>query len=180
MYKGMMETIEIGKCLSELPAGNAGKIVGLNGNNCVLTTSNKIVDEGGCGLLNIGTLSTGKWYRIAIGAFCNYESTMLINIGKRYNTNPSSSQLFYVFADGYSGNQFITCLAGSSKSITKARILYKSSVSEKVILDMYISSPGNNDYHVAYSNNLGFVFSQKVVEAPNEPDAGYSVKEFTF
>lgn len=175
-----MEKIEIGKCLSELPNGDAGKIVGLSGVNGVLTTPGKITEAGGCGTFLLGSLNSEKWFRIAIGGFGSAISTALINIGKNYNNSAPTSQLLYVSADGYSGNQIATILANSGISIKKMRILYKGVTSERVILDMYISpSNGLNNFHLSYSNNIGFTF-QKAVEVPDAPDAGYLVREFTF
>lgn len=175
----MMEKIGIGKCLSELPEGYADKIVGTSGASGVLATSDSIVNAGGCGKLALGSLSVGKWYRIASSNTGNSISTAQINIGKQYNTSVPSSQLFYVSACGYSTDQIVACLANSGKSIGKARILYKNSITEGVFLDIYISTPGNNNFTIAYSGNIGFIF-QIAVEISETPDAGYSVKEFTF
>ena len=175
----MIEKIDIGKCLSELPDGNAGKIVGTSGTNGVLTTPAKVTDAGGCGVIELGRLSNKKWYRIAIGTYSHRPSSALFNIGKNYATNIPTSQLFYAAAFGYNTTHVVSCLANAGKGVGKARILYQNSTTEKVILDIYISSLGENAFTLSYSNNIGFVF-QSAVEVPEATDAGYLVKEFTF
>lgn len=176
----MMEKIDIKDCLSALPNGASSKIVGVSsGNKSVLSLPNEITDAAGCGYLDMGNMQTEKWYRIAFGKPGSFASSTLLNICRRYNSSQPSSQLFYVYADGYTGNQKITMLSNAGKSVLKARILYKASTTEKTILDIYISSNGVDGHMLAHSCNFGFVF-QAPVEVSDTPDNGYSVKEFTF
>ena len=106
-------------------------------------------------------------------------SSVLLNVGSRYTNNAPCSQLFYIALDGYSKLQNVVQLGAAGKCISKVRLLYKGSTTENGMIDIYISANGRNDIDFAYSNNIGFTF-QKPIEVPEEPDAGYNVKEFTF
>lgn len=175
----MIEKIEIGTCLSELPNGSTDKIVGTSGKNAVNTTPAKIIETGGCGVLNLGNLTGGKWYRIAVGDYGNRPSSALLNIGKAYSVSIPTHQLLYVSADAYNTGAVATNIANIRKGIGQLRVLYKNSSAVKVLLDIYISESGSNIFFLAYSNNLGFVFQQPV-EVSGTPDVDYLVKEFSF
>lgn len=178
----MMETIEIGKCLSEFPDGDAGKIVGLSGANGVLTTGSKVVEAGGCATIT-ANMSGSKWYRIAIGAIGNMPSSGLFNIAHVYGTAASRGILFYTFATGYGDEQAVSKIAGSAISpISKIRLLVKAydKKGSESILDILPAIANENTYRFAVSCLFGFAL-QKPTEVTNaDIPAGYSVKEFVF
>ncbi len=132
----------------------------------------------GCGII-ISNLENGKWYRIAIGSWGSDSSSVIINTCKMYGSGAPSSRLFYVSADGYSGNQSISILGkgGTALNISKARIVYQASSAIKVMLDIYVSSSNINLYKISYSNNVNFVFQEPEEVSESIPE-GYSVREF--
>ena len=154
------------------------KAVDVAGND-ILVSPGIIVQSGGCGTFHLINAIKGKWYRVALSRTCNTISSVLLNIGSVYKNNPPCSQLFYIASDGYSGAQNVVQLGAANKCINKVRLLFIGSTTQGGMLDIYISSNGSNDIDFAYSNNIGFTF-QTPVEVPEEPDAGYKVKEFTF
>lgn len=87
-----MEKIEIGKCLSEFPDGDAGKIIGTSGANGVLTTPIGIAETGQCLVrkrLYFASGDTGYYSKIASiypisqeGVLNNF--SLLINGGNNY------------------------------------------------------------------------------------------------
>jgi hypothetical protein len=159
---------------------NRVKAVDAAGND-ILVSPDVVANSGGCGVFKSGnSLGEDKWYRIAIGETGSRISTAIINIGKIYNSNVPTSQLFYVSADGYSDGQTVVMLASNKyKSIGKARIIYKGSQQDRVMLDIYVISKGNNNFYLSYCSNIGFVF-QAYEEVSADIPEGYSVKEFTF
>jgi len=165
---------------TELNNGIAAKVRGIDANgNSIVTTPKEIAKSGGCGTFSMMEAFNGKWYRIAISRRCYMASSVLLNVGSRYTNNAPCSQLFYIALDGYSKLQNVVQLGTAGKCISKVRLLYKGSTTENGMIDIYISANGRNDIDFAYSNNIGFTF-QKPIEVPEEPDAGYNVKEFTF
>jgi len=165
---------------TELNNGTVSKVRGIDANgNSVVTTPKEIAKSGGCGISAIAIAGFGKWYRIATSRICNKASSVLLNTGSYYNNAAPCSQLFYIASDGYSGNQTVIQLGFSKKCISKIRLLYVNSTEKGGMLDVYICANGMNHIDFAYSNNIGFTF-QTPVEVPEEPDAGYKVKEFTF
>ena len=165
---------------TELNNGTAVKVRGIDANgNSIVTTPKEIAKSGGCGTLFLAEAFNGKWYRIAISRRCYMASSVLLNVSSRYTNNAPCSQLFYISLDGYSKLQNAVQLGASGKCISKVRLLYKGSTTEIGMLDIYICTNGKNDIDFSYSNNIGFTF-QAPAEVPEEPDAGYNVKEFTF
>ena len=165
---------------TELDNSTAVKVRGIDANgNSIVTTPKEIAKSGGCGTLFLPEAFNGKWYRIAISRKCYMTSSVLLNAGSRYTNNAPCSQLFYIALDGYSKLQNAVQLGASGKCISKVRLLYIGSTTATGMLDIYISANGKNDIDFAYSNNIGFTF-QTPIEVPEEPDAGYTVKEFTF
>ena len=165
---------------TELNNGTAVKVRGIDANgNSIVTIPKEIAKSGGCSVSQIGDTLNGKWYRIATSRQCNYASTVLLSVVSRYNNTRPCSQLFYIASDGYSNLQNVIQLGAAGKCIGKIRLLYKGSTTEGGMFDVYITSGGKNYIDIAYSNNIGFAF-QTPVEAPEEPDNGYTVKEFTF
>ena len=100
-------------------------------------------------------------------------------VGNYYNNEAPNSQLLYIHADGYSDRQSIVQLANSGRVISKARILYKATTTDGPIVDVFIRTEKTNQLMLSYSCNINFTF-QSPIEVSEEPDAGYSVKEFSF
>ena len=172
----MMEKIKE----NELNNGTATKVRGIDSNgNSIVTTPKEIAKSGGCGTSSINIAGFGKWYRIATSRICNKTSSVLLNVGSYYNNAVPCAQLFYIASDGYSDSQTVIQLGFSKKCISKIRLLYVNSTEKGGMLDVYICANGMNHIDLAYSNNIGFTF-QTAIEVPEEPDAGYSVKEFSF
>ena len=147
--------------------------------NDILVSPDIVANSGGCGILK-GILEQNKWYRIAIGAFGSRISTAIINISKYYSNSIPGSQVFYVSADGYSNNPTVIQIArGGALIIGKARILYKESTTERIMLDVYVVSNSENLFFISYSNNINFSFQTHEEVSADIPE-GYSVKEFTF
>ena len=149
--------------------------------NDILVSPGIVANSGGCGVFaSESRLEQDKWYRIAIGAFGSRISTAIINISKYYSNSIPGSQLFYVSADGYSNNPTVIQIArGGALIIGKARILYKESTTERIMLDVYVVSNSENLFFISYSNNINFSFQTHEEVSADIPE-GYSVKEFTF
>ena len=174
-----METIQIGQCLSELPDGNASKIVGSNGVNGVLTTPAAISKSGGCEVLR-ANMEGGNWYRIAIGDKGSVTSSGVFSIGNQFNNDTSSSILFHAFATGYGGFSSITKIVPPTKSpITKARVLFKGSTTDVSYLEVFISLTGINNVYISASCLIGFELSFPTKVSADIPE-GYSAKEVSF
>lgn len=158
-------------------ASSVDYLRGLKGKDSVLINPRDLPYPNTGGGYMASSLSNGKWYRIATGGVGSEISSAIINIGNRYNHSTPGSKLIYVCADGYSDNQIVSLLAsgGNVNNISKARILYKSSIQEVVMLDIYCSY--TNDYHICYSNNIRFTFRSPEEVGESVPE-GYSVKEF--
>ncbi|UBD69067.1 hypothetical protein NXV86_23180 [Bacteroides sp. BFG-257] len=155
------------------------KAVDASGND-ILVNSKVVAQAGGCGSIAPSErLSQGKWYRIALGRYGNVPYAVLLIIGNYYNNEAPNSQLLYIHADGYSDRQSVVQLANSGRVISKARILYKASPTNGSMLDIFVRTTNSNQLMFSYSCNINFIF-QSPVEVPEEPDAGYLVKEFTF
>ena len=148
--------------------------------NDILVNPGIIAQAGGCGRNAPNERVTqNKWYRIAFGRYGNIPHAVLLMIGNYYNSEVPSSQLLYIHADGYSDRQSIVQLANSGRVISKARILYQASTANGPMLDIFIRTAKTNQIMFSYSCNINFTF-QSPIEVPEEPDAGYSVKEFSF
>lgn len=148
--------------------------------NDILVNPGIIAQAGGCGRNAPNERVTqNKWYRIAFGRYGNIPHAVLLMIGNYYNSEVPSSQLLYIHADGYSDRQSIVPLANSGRVISKARILYKASTDNGPIIDIFVRTAKTNQIMFSHSCNINFTF-QSPVEVPEEPDAGYLVKEFTF
>ncbi len=150
--------------------------------NDILVSPNIVAAKGGCGLfLSDVSLAYGKWYRIAIGDIANSPMAALLMVGNKYYNESSKSQLFYIFANGYSSMQSVVQLANVGKPIDKARILHKleSEGGGKPILEIHVNTLHTNQFVFSYSCNMYFTFL-KPVEVSETPESGYSVKEFTF
>lgn len=161
---------------------NLHKVKGVDtAGNDILVPTGVIAASGGCGSFRSnGYLAQGKWYRLAVGGMSSSPNSVVINIAKSYNSVHPGSQLLYVYIDGYSEGSIVTQLArGGLLSISKARVLFQKSTTIPVMFDIYISSWGTNNFVFSYSNNINFTF-QTPVEVLEQPDAGYSVKEFAF
>ena len=148
--------------------------------NDILVNRPIVVQSGGCGRYTPDErVSQSKWYRIALGRYGNVPHAVLLMVGNYYNSEVPSSQLLYIHADGYSDRQSIVQLANSGRVISKARILYQASTANGPMLDIFIRTAKTNQLTLSYSCNMNFTF-QSPIEVPEEPDAGYSVKEFSF
>ena len=179
-YKGMMEKIRLSEAMGNLPIlEQSDYVYSEKGNNIgKLPPSNLPYPNTGSGIVK-GKMTENKWYRIAIGATGNDISSTIVNIGKMYNRGSAGSKLLYVSAEGYSYVQKIVLLdQGGGLNISKARILYKGTTTDRVMLDVYVVSTGTNDYRIAYSNNINFSFQVPEEVSETTPE-GYSVKEFT-
>ena len=156
------------------------KAVDVSGNDILVSSSIVTNSGGGCRkYLSNNRLGYNKWHRIAFASNGVNPNSVLLNIGNQYVNKAASSQLFYIFADGYSNNQCITQLANAGKCISKIRILYKASTTEGPIIEVLTCADGNNSYFFACSCSIGFNF-QDPMEVNDIPEAGYSVKEFIF
>ena len=148
--------------------------------NDILVNPGIVVQSGGCGRnAPDDRVSQNKWYRIALGRYGNVPHAVLLMIGNYYNSETPNSQLLYIHADGYSDRQSIVQLANSGRVISKARILYKATTTDGPIVDIFIRTAKTNQLMLSYSCNINFTF-QSPVEVSEEPDTGYSVKEFAF
>ena len=155
------------------------KAVDVAGND-ILVNPGIVAQSGGCGRYTPDErVSQDKWYRIALGRYGNTPHAALLMVGNYYNNEVPSSQLLYIHADGYSDRQSIVHLANSGRVISKARILYQASTANGPMLDIFIRTAKTNQLTLSYSCNMNLTF-QSPVEVPEEPDEGYSVKEFTF
>ena len=150
--------------------------------NDILVSPDIVANSGGCGAFTSeNRLEQGKWYRMAIGNVGSANSSVLINISKLYINGHPGSHLFYVSADGYSNNPTVIQIAqGGIKYIGKARIIYKSTSTDNVMLDFYAIAYGGSSFNLAYSNNIDFTFFKAPEEVSTDIPKGYSVKEFTF
>lgn len=127
-----------------------------------------------------------KWYRIGIGTDSgNPTTSCLLNIGSQYNTEPPRSQLFYIAFSGYSANPVVQQLAKMGKTVvSKVRLLYKASneYTDHPLIDILITDTGGtnrNRIMLSYSCATCLTFQQPE-EVSDTPDAGYTVKEFSF
>ena len=155
------------------------KAVDSSGND-ILVNPKIIAQSGGCrSYLSNNRLRYNKWYRIASAPNGVNPNSVLLNVGNQYVNKVASAQLFYIFADGYSGNQCVIQLANGGKCISKMRILYKKSTTEGPIIEVLTWADGDNSYFFAYSCNVGFKF-QDPMEVNDTPETGYLVKEFAF
>lgn len=155
------------------------KAVDVAGND-ILVNPGIVAQSGGCGRYTPDDrVSQNKWYRIALGRYGNVPHAVLLMVGNYYNNEAPNSQLLYIHADGYSDRQSIVQLANSGKVISKARILYKATTTDGPIVDVFIRTEKTNQLMLSYSCNINFTF-QSPIEVSEEPDAGYSVKEFSF
>lgn len=160
-------------------ASSVDYVRGLKGKDSVLIAPSDLpCPNTGSGIV-IGDMHNGKWYRIAIGGIGSAPSSAIINVANYYSNTAPGSKLFYVSADGYSDLQSVVLLSeGGKKNISKARILYKKSTTVRVMLDVYVYSDANNEYYIAYSNNINFTFQTPEEVSETIPDS-YLVKEFS-
>lgn len=152
---------------------------GLKGKDSVLIRPDDLPHPNtGSGIV-IGDMDNGKWYRIAIGGIGSAPSSAIINVANYYSNTAPGSKLLYVSADGYSNLQSVVLLSeGGKKNISKARILYNKNTTSRVMLDVYVYSAANNEYYIAYSNNINFTFQTPEEVSETIPD-NYLVKEFS-
>lgn len=154
------------------------KAIDASGND-ILVSAKTVASSGGCGAFWTDIFKENKWYRIAISRPGASMSTVLLNVGSRYYNQAPCSQLFYIASAAYSAQNNVIELGAADQCIGKIRLLYRSSEVNTGMLDVYVKARLLNAIDFAYSCNIGFTF-QTPVEVPEEPDAGYSVKEFTF
>lgn len=89
---------------------------GMKGKNSVLIRPGDLPHPNtGSGIVT-GSLSNGKWYRIAIGVVDAKPSSGIFNVVNNYNNTPSKSILFYAFAEGYDNGAYIVELGSSPKN----------------------------------------------------------------
>lgn len=176
----MIEKVKLSEAMNGLPTiEDSDYVLSEKGNNVgKLLSSNLPHPNTGSGIV-IGDMYNGKWYRIAIGGIGSAPSSAIINVANYYSNTAPGSKLFYVSADGYSNLQSVVLLSeGGKKNISKARILYNKSTTARVMLDVYVYSDANNEYYIAYSNNINFTFQTPEEVSETIPDS-YLVKEFS-
>ena len=153
---------------------------GLKGKDSVLIAPENLPHPNTGGGVVSANLYNGKWYRIAIGAPGNFASSGLFNIGNVFVNEASRSIFFYAFAEGYDNGAFVTKVAASSKlPISKARVLYAKSTTERSFLDIYVTLYNLNEFTISAAALINFKLQtpEEVSEAIPE---GYSVKEVSF
>ena len=160
--------------------GSVDYVRGLKGKDSVLIKPGDLPHPNTGGETNSANLQGGKWYRIAIGSPGNAASSGLFNIGNNFANEASRSIFFYAFAEGYENGAFVTKVASSSIApISKARVLYAKSTTERSFLDIYVQLYNINRVTISAAALINFRLQtpEEVSEAIPE---GYSVKEVSF
>lgn len=153
---------------------------GLKGKDSVLIKPGDLPHPNTGGETISANLQSGKWYRIAIGYPGNATSSGLFNMGNEFAYDSAAVILFYAFAEGYNNGAFITKVAASNRlPISKARVLYAKSTTERSYLDIYVRLSGSNKFVISAAALINFKLQtpEEVSEAIPE---GYSVKEVSF
>lgn len=153
---------------------------GLKGKDSVLIKPGDLPHPNTGGGVVSANLSNGKWYRIAIGYPGNYTSSGLFNIGSNFVNEAPRSIFFYAFAEGYENGAFVTKVAASSKlPISKARVLYAKSTTERSFLDIYVTLYNLNTFTISAAALINFKLQTPEEVSETIPE-GYSVKEVSF
>jgi len=153
---------------------------GLKGKDSVLIKPDYLPHPNTGGGVVSADLQRVKWYRIAIGYPGNAASSGLFNIGNLYQNESPRAILFYAFAEGYENGAFVTKVASSSiVPISKARVLYAKSTTERSFLDIYVRLYGLNKFVISAAALINFKLQTPEEVSETIPE-GYSVKEVSF
>ena len=153
---------------------------GLKGKDSVLIKPGALPHPNTGGGVVSADLQNGKWYRIAVGYPGNVASSGLFNIGNFFVNESPRAILFYAFAEGYENGAFVTKVASSSiVPISKARVLYAKSTTERSFLDIYVKLYRLNNFVISAAALINFKLQTPEEVSETIPE-GYSVKEVSF